>query len=243
MKKAKKSPHLKQMVQALRLVAPFCVAARYDDGFKHCVETSVSGAAALRRRHIIAQPVVCAVMVFKEDGTSGLTIGLSPRQIYDRARASDGPSLPPFEEWKEQVARGVPEEEHPIHEIIEARHNGERALIDLTLGQLRQTGIPDSDKIPLTVMANLKKGWPDLQAPPWRIAYMDSPHDAQVLAESNAKVSRYSNQSFVDDLSDMMDLAIKEGLELDRVLAEMRRQQPETFKTCIARINALSSRV
>ena len=237
------SPYFLRTLEALSLVAPFCIASRYEDGFKHCVEASVSGAAALRKRNIKARPIPCAVFAraASEDGETALSIGFSPKQLYDRMDRSAGPP-PPYEEWKATVARGVPDEDHPIHEVIEARFGKERALVDLTIGQLRQTGAPATIAIPMTVVATGKgEGWPELSVGPWTIMYMESPHDPQTLATSNAKVNQYANPGFVADLHDMIDLALQLGLDRDRLHAEIRRQQPDVFDACVARIGSLGS--
>ncbi len=84
------SPYFVRTINALRMVAPLCIAARYDDGFKHCVEASVAGANALkRRRGIKARAIPCAVVVQHAESDVIVTIGFAPRQIYDRLPADD----------------------------------------------------------------------------------------------------------------------------------------------------------
>lgn len=234
---ASPSPYFQRMIDALVLVAPLCIAARYEDGFKHCVEASVCGAAALRRRRIDARPVPCAVVTLGEGEALAFTIGLSPRQLYERVDSASA-ERPPFETWRTDVARAVPDEEDPIHEVIEARFAGKKALIDLTIGQLRQTGHPDAMKIPLSLVGT-GDGWPSFRAPGWTISYEASPHAPAVIARANAKVNKYSNPAFVAEIHDMMELALRFDLDRDRLQAELMRQQPETFATCIARIGAL----
>lgn len=233
------SPHFKRTIDALVLVAPLCIAARYEDGFKHCVEASVCGAAALRRRKVDARPIPCAVLAMGDGEASGLTIGLTPRQLYERVDFGAA-ERPPFEAWRADVARAVPDEEDPIHEIIEARFAGQRALIDLTIGQLRQTGHPDAMKIPLSLVST-GDGWPSFHAPGLTISYEASPHPPAVIASSNAKVKKYSNPAFVDDIHDMMELALRLDLDRDRLHAELMRQQPDAFAACISRIAALGT--
>ena len=69
----------------------------------------------------------------------------------------------------------MPDNEAPNHETIEARFGRNRALIDLAIAQLRQTGAPDSDKIPINMVASCAEGWPECDVPPWTIAYGPSP--------------------------------------------------------------------
>jgi hypothetical protein len=146
-------------LQALTYAAPFAIASRYEDGFRHCVEASVAGAGALRRFKVPARPVPCAVILLHDRGEAALTIGFSPRQVYDL----QGDPKPPYEEWKATVARGLPDEEHPFHEVISADDG--RYVVDLTLVQLRQTGIADADAIPMTVVAKSgANGWPVVRA-------------------------------------------------------------------------------
>ncbi|MGD0680317.1 MAG: hypothetical protein ABSC94_33495, partial [Polyangiaceae bacterium] len=146
-----------RMIKALRGVAPFCIAARFEDGFKHCVEASVAGAEALKRRAgIKARAIPCAVTLQHAESDVTLTIGFTARQIYDRLSEAEG--RPSFEEWRATEARDLPDNEAPFHEIIEARFGGERALIDLTLGQLRQTGAPYTETVPLNLGAVVGEG-------------------------------------------------------------------------------------
>jgi hypothetical protein len=231
---ASQSPYFRRIIDALALVSPFCIAARYEDGFKHCVEASVCGAAALGKRKIRARAIPCAVLAFGKDETSGLSIGFSRRQLYDRMDPRDGP-LPPFETWQSEAAHGVPDEESPIHEVIEARFSGETALIDMTIAQLQQTCVSNAERIPLSLAA-VGDGWPSFEGSVWTISYMASPHDAQVLARWNTKVNQYSNPTFVADIHDMMDLALSLDLDRDRFLGEMLRRQPGPFAACLGRI-------
>lgn len=233
------SPHLQRMIDALVLVAPLCIASRYEDGFKHCVEASVCGASALRRRRIDARPIPCAVVALGEGEASALTIGLTPRQLHERIDWGAA-QRQPFETWRADAARGVPDDDAPIHEIIEARFAGRRALIDLTIGQLRQTGHPDAMKIPLCLVGT-GDGWPSFHVPAWTISYEASPHDPTVVASSNAKVNKYSNPAFVADIHDMMELALRCNLDRDGLQAELMRQQPEVFAACVARIAGLGT--
>jgi hypothetical protein len=230
------SPHFRRTVQALVLVSPLAIAARYDDGFGHCVEASVAGAAALRRHGIDkAKPVPCSVLVERDDGASTLTIGYSARQLYDQLEGEK----PSFDDWRSGPALRVPDQENPIHEVIRARVGKTSVLIDLTLGQLRKTGTEDSEKIPLRIFG-VGDDWLSFHVPPWTIRYLASPHDPQVIARSNANVNKCSVPAFVDDLSDLMDLALKFDLDHERLHAELLRQQPEIFKETLLRLANLS---
>jgi hypothetical protein len=232
------SPYFDRTIKALRRVAPLCIAARFDDGFKHCVEASVAGAEALnRRKGIKARPMPCAVAVRHVDSDVTLTIGFASRQIYDRLPVEGRPS---FEEWRATEGRDLPDNETPFHEIIEARFGRERALIDLTFGQLRQTGAPHSETLPLNVGAVVGEGWYEFDSPPWTIGYMEPPHDAKALAAFNADVKKYSNPEFVADIHDMMELALSVDLDPERLMTALARQQPETLRTCQSRIRALT---
>ena len=135
---------------------------------------------------------------------------------------------------------GVPDVESPHHEIIEARFGKERALINFTIAQLRQTRAPDSDKIPMHLIGLGEEGWPEFRVPPWTISDEPSPHDAAASAKWNANVNSYSSSTFVADLHDTIALALHVNLDRDRYIAELRRQQPEMFATCLARLRALS---
>ncbi len=144
-----------------------------------------------------------------------------------------------FEEWRATEGRALPDNEAPFHEIIEAHFSGERALIDLTFGQLRQTGARHSETIPLHVVF-VGEGWGEIEIPHWKIAYTEPSHDERALAAFKAKVNKYSNPEFVRDIHEMMDLALSVDLDPERLRAELDRQQPETLRICEARISALT---
>jgi hypothetical protein len=52
----------------------------------------------------------------------------------------------------------------------------------------------------------------------------------------NAKVNQYAAPNFVADIDDMIALALHHDLDRDRIYADLRRQQPDVFATCVARI-------
>jgi len=127
------------------------MALRYDNGMSHCVEASQCAAAVLRRFKVkTARAMPCGVIMHR-DG-KGATIGHNAKSLYDIMRPSQ-----PFEEWK-PAYRSVVAGEFPFHVIVEATHSGDRALLDLTLGQLRKTaGYP----APINLAA-YEKDWPTL---------------------------------------------------------------------------------
>lgn len=233
------NPHFRRVVDALVLVAPFCILSRYEDGLRHCVEASVSGAAELVRRRITARPIPCAAIATIDSSPASFTIGLTPRQLYDRAAFPEG-ARPDFEAWKSMHAAGVPDVEAPMHEVIDARFAGQRALIDLTIGQLRQTKMEGADGIPLCAVA-IGDGWPTARADGWSVTYEAPPHAPAVVAASNAQVKRYKNTAFEADLHDLVELALHLNVDRTRVHAEMRNQNPDGFAEVMARMAQLSA--
>lgn len=221
MKKRPESPYFRKVIEALGVASPLCLAAHFEDGLAHCVEASISGAAALRRRKIQAQAIPCAI-VGSRDGDVSFAVGLSARGVYEFVEATG-----PFEEW----ARGssFPEDKRfHAHMVIEARFAGERAIIDLTYGQLRQGHGLD---VPLHLLA-FGDGWPRSQGPGWKLAYMDSPHAAKIREETKIWVGK----GLTDDLHDMMEAALYCGCDRSRFLALLRSQQPELVDAVLPRL-------
>lgn len=218
--------HLVRVVEALKLASPYCLAARYDN-LKHCVEASVSAAAALRRRNIKARAVPCAVWMRSPDGDRCLSIGLTPRFLYDRLTQEP---KPPFDEWKAATAAAVPDEEFPLHMVIEAKLGGERAIIDLTIGQLCQVGAELAAPVPLQLAAIRRDGewWPEFDHAGWVIKYLPSPHPPAALDPVLRDARKYEsmNSGFVADLHDSIELALQCGGDVGRYRWELHSQRP-----------------
>lgn len=218
--------HLHRMIEALKFANPFCLVPRFDDGLAHCIEVSVCGAEVLRRQRIVARTLPCAVVVTGELG-QGWSLGLNPRQLYALTR----PNLP-FEEWSRVRFASKPVDDHPIHMVIEAKHAGQRAIIDLTIGQLRSLGrapVP----LHLHAMVGVDGGWVELTGDGVVITYMDSPNTEHLPAEARD----YHDPNYVDDLHRMMELALRCQLDRVRYLDELRRLNPEGVERCNERLS------
>jgi hypothetical protein len=217
------------VLQALRLAAPFAILARFE-GLAHCVEASVAGANALREYGFKVKTAPCAVRLVNREAASSLTIGYSRRQIYERLTATPDNPLPPFEEWQETHAAGVPDEEAPMHQIIWAKANGETYLIDLTIAQLRETGVAGCESLPSAIVVECgSEVWPSLDKFPWNLTYEASPHSPEVLGRHAARVAQYPSKNLTDDMRTLLGLAFQAGLDFDRFTAGMRVSNPTAY--------------
>lgn len=113
MKTKQPSPYFRRVIEALGVASPLALAAQFEDGLGHCVEASISGAAALRRRKIKARAVPCAIMGVK-DGGDLFSVGLSARDAYNIMEPEEA-----FEEWSRGSTFPVDKRFH-AHMVIEA---------------------------------------------------------------------------------------------------------------------------
>lgn len=137
---------------------------------------------------------------------------------------------PAFEEFRRASFGSNFDDEHPLHVVIEARHAGERAIIDLTIGQLRSGGAP----VPFQLDARVAPdgGWVELTGDGLIITYMDSPNLDHLPPA--AKPDQFAG--FVADLHDGMSLALQCQLNSRRFHAELRSQFPQDMLTWERRI-------
>lgn len=227
--------HFQRVIKALTIVSPIILALRYEDGLNHCIEASICAAEALTRRQITARVVPCfAVAAHRRKQNLIIPVGLSPREMYDQINWGTSSKLP-YETWKAQNANQVPDDKLNVHVVIEASLGDERALIDLTIGQLREAPTAEARTIPWQVIMH-GPGWPGFESPDWTISYGDTLHSSEVLAPVNRMLKNYENRYFIDDLHDAIELVLRYDLDEARFRAEVKRQQPTEFETAMTRI-------
>jgi hypothetical protein len=215
-----KSQHLRRTVSALLMSNPFALAARFDS-VNHCVEASNCGAAALRKYRIDARAILCSLVV---DGAGGAaSAGHNVETVFEFNRTHvDGFSMT-LSQFKETAyAAGFPRDPYPFHVIIEARHAGDRAIIDPTLGQLRRQGLP----VPLHVVT-YGSGWPDLElvSTGTRVTYDACPYPRKVMPEARS----YVNAGYTGDLLELMKTAAQCNLDDDAFHRVLRTRSPGVY--------------
>ena len=227
------SPFFRRVIGALTLAAPFALASRFDS-LAHCVEASMCGAAALRRKHIKATARPCALVGRMAPEGVQFSVGLDARDVYGMLSTAEGPP-PAFEEWRDQVARGsLPAEGSFVaHMVIDASFQGDRALVDLTLGQIREShGVP----VPHSMVCNYSGEWPSIGGDRWEARYVDSPHEARIQAMTRA----YTANGLVDDLDALTDIALQCRGDVDLFFDVLARSQPEQFSAAMSRLQRFS---
>lgn len=168
------------------MASPFGLANHVEDGVAHCVKVSMSGAAALRRRKIQAEAIPCAIIGSKHENIP-FFVGLSAKEIHHMYpdKTFDVSTVNPF----------------PMYMVIEARFAGERAVIDLSCGHLRQSQGID---VPMFIVG-FGKGWPKRRGKDWRLVYMASPHAAQIRTETK----EWTAKDLTNDLNDLIEAALE----------------------------------
>jgi len=164
----------------MKLAAPWVMVVRWGD-LGHCVEMSHAGVALLRKHRIRATVLLCAVIAQTTDHGKGIVAGHTLRTLYDFY--SQTKDMEPFDEWaKTQDATlqdGTLGQDYPFHLIIEAKDQQDRALLDLTAGQLRQaTG--GAIKMPAAVSAFNGSQWPSFELDGAVVKYMACPYPERV---------------------------------------------------------------
>jgi hypothetical protein len=203
-------PSLHELAQALILTSPFAFYPRFDD-LKHCADASLDGAAALNYfEGVKARAVPCAALAHNPSlGAQVVTLGMSPRSVYDLFEATEGEVLPTFEQWAASDRCHTTELDGiAFHMIIDAESaDGARARIDLTLGQLRYMGV-DVPQAFFTDHTDPLEQRPTTfyqGAAGWEFSYFASPHQEKVMALT----SSYHAPNARDDRIALMQLALR----------------------------------
>lgn len=206
--------HLERMATALALAAPWALAPRFGD-LAHCVEASIGGVGALRRRKIDAKTTTCAVVA--GDGAPNLCamyVGHTRKSAHAWYAAHCVDPMT-FDEWTDHSeGHGSALPETSLHVIIEARHCGRRALIDLTVGQVvaasgGRIAVPAS-------LVYIGRGWPVLGT-------SESAFIEYAAAPDSGTWRDYRAPGLVDDLDAIMSVALSCDINRERFAAEMLR--------------------
>ncbi len=228
-----RSPHFERTLQALKLAAPFALASRFENGLAHCVEASICGAAVLSKMRIKSRALPCAIMGANTKLGVNLSVGLTAREVYDNLDWGTT-ERQTFDEWLvENGARHPKAQDFVAHMMIEARFHGERALVDLTLGQLRQ-----AHRVPVPCCEFFAfNDWPCFEVGDWMVRYTPSPRPREIMQVAR----KYQGRGLADDFSALMDLAVQCSLDTDLFMRALAAAQPEQFKTAAARLEMFMS--
>lgn len=222
---------LERTVMALRLAAMYAIPARFSDGLAHCMEASVAGVGALRRRNIDARVIPCALLGVQVDRGIQIAVGLTAHEVYERLDRSRGP-MPTRDSWMAKHSGGFPDPSRMVsHAVVEARFRGRRAFIDLTAGQLRQNfGVP----LPVAI-ARFGEGWPTIDVGGWRLEYVPSPRAAEVEALCRA----YDGGGFIEDMDALIDVALDCDLDPALMQKVLGMSQPDLVARVVDRLQGV----
>lgn len=197
------SEKLRRVVPALVAAAPWTVLAHWGEDYSHCIEVSHAGAIVLHKHGIEAHVVPCAVIAQTIDHSVHLVVGHNPRSLYDYY--SKRQDLGPFEKWaRTWRAIASKKDPYPIHVVLEAQHQGDRALIDLTSGQLGQ-----AIEMPPAAFY-FGSGGPLFESEGARVGYMACPYPEQVDPAYLSPLS--SNIEGLGDLMSDLDYLTEKAL-------------------------------
>jgi hypothetical protein len=199
--------HLDRALRALAMAAPLALAARYSSRAQ-CVPASVAGAAVLRAHKIKARIVRCALLAIGESPTASTTYTCAVGHSLESASAAikkiagdDAPTL------ADLSPADFPARDS-LHVVIEASRGCQRALIDLTAGQVMDA-TDGQLRVPEVVVWH-GDGWPRVALPDGgRLVYGPPPEQREAAAPWRA----CRVPGLVDDVNDLMQLALAVDLD------------------------------
>lgn len=166
------------IIKALKIATPICFTARGDASYAQCFEASVCGADVLKTFGLEAEIVPCALVMHNITSKAMGFVRLEPTDIYEMIDWGDKPAVP-FDEWVSSWLNVGPANGLMAHMILRAVHDGRRASIDLTVGQLRNShGIA----APMTYHWFHDDWCGALTKDGWEISWTDHPRPTQILA-------------------------------------------------------------
>ena len=208
-----------RQIDALLLAAPVAALVRWKDWDRYkarCVEMSYSGAAALRRKGINAQPVGCSLVAMHcgSDGAADAlcAIGHTVETAYSFAveRMFEKRSLEEFRRTEvSQIDAGS------MHVVIEASDGKGHAFIDLTLGQVELV-TRGAIRVPPQFAFHYPT-WPELSFDEQGIRLFYGP-----TLNSHPP---YEQTALGEDISEIMRLALKVDNDRTRFMSEVTAQQ------------------
>lgn len=223
--------HLKKVVTALGMASPFVLIGHYG-ALTHCVEASTYGVAALKRFNVQARPLFCSAIGYNYKTQVAVSMGIKPHDLYKLCEKSD--DTPSFDEWALASLNEAPE--CPVHAVIEARLAGERALVDLTAGQMQP-------RLGWALPMHLiwyGDGWPHFENDSGYVQYMACPHATEIRG---AWREYKAPKVVVDDVHELMKVAIRCDLDVDRFYETIQRAQPALFEDVSRRLTSLMAAV
>lgn len=207
------------LVNALRLAVPFALASWIeDDSLARCVEASVCAAEALKRMfRLQARAVPCAVVVVKDDRTNCIGLGLNAEEIRRL-----------FDESAIVIDQTEHREKYPFHVVLEIQFQATRAMVDLTIAQLRR---PFGVNVPATAIY-FGDGWPSYKVQDWSLYYIDSPH----AIETDKVIARYSHLGLTRDIEALLFTALACGADANLFFSTLSATQPAVYSSALAKL-------
>ncbi len=192
---------LRSTLEALRLTFPVAMAIRDFPDMHYCWYAAHTGKLVLQQKGFHAKVLPCAVIAYGPNWSG--SIGHTPETLYAHI---DGPKKP-LKQWlQEQNISTYPPADNAMHLITEVHHGEKRALLDMSLGQLRHIGYDDA---PLTSVW-YGDGWPHFESVSGYVIHYDPcPHPIinPIWFDDGNKLN-----GLVEDVLDLMKLARKANL-------------------------------
>jgi hypothetical protein len=151
----------------------------------------------------------------------GIILGHTAESLYEYLGTRDIPI-----EFPQQG-----EEFGPFHMVIEAKHKGKRAIIDLTAYQITEAS-QGRIQLPPYGLVYYGEGWPSDQLRDGsQVSYMDSPHPPSMADEY-----KYRNSGLTGDLVVLMKLAFKCDLDPTLFNLAMKRNAKLLYPNGLGKI-------
>lgn len=185
-------------INAVALAAPFAMASSMTT-IAACYDMSRAGAEVFAQLGFGAQVLPCSALA---SGPAGRYVALG---FTEEDCRNAGNPLPPRFQMSDVSVRAHAIEPAPDgghHVVIEVSHRNARAVVDLTLGQLRLFGVP----APLVGWSWCPWGqWPHAEFDDWHVQYGPSPRPETAVARANMHLHKLSH--LVTELQEMALLA------------------------------------
>jgi hypothetical protein len=219
--KDKKLNQYRADLKALEMAFPVVMLVR--DTFKgkdpsthkYCYQAAHGGSGALRRLGYQTKVFACGIVGWGSEWSG--SVGLTGEECH-ALLISKCTKVAPLDEFLANFCEPLTLNGPPVHMAFEAFHNGDRAFVDLSIGQLAHLGYKSCPKA--TIYHG--PGWPVCEsASGSKIIYGPCPHSNEI----DPKWFIGDNVSgLVDDTLQAMELAKSCKLDRDRFAEAVRVQ-------------------
>lgn len=228
--------YLRRLVCALHMAAPLVLARQFSDGLSHSFDVSVAACRVLCDHGVSARLLPTVLYVLSERRGVGLVVGVTAGEHaqFLRENADALLAAPTAEGAAEEGGREGVDVVH-THLVAEGRFGGERVVVDLTLGQLREHGVPAP-----ACLSWFGEEWAEREWGGWRVEFGPSPREEWLLAlfadSLDPAQADPETECVYRDLARLVALALSLDLDRDRLGAALTQEDPARYAMALHRI-------